>query len=133
LLRVGHFLVAAFELLVRIRMHDEAFATRRLRRRAPRQPLRPELDARCTQIAAFNLALAAWKSTEAGGYRTLPSMHIACSGQAPKVSAKIGTGWQAGTSGCDSGWTCCTTCSRKPTTWEADRPTSGQGGALNGR
>ncbi len=36
-----------------------------------------ELDPRCTQIAAFNVALAAWK---AGGYRTLPELNIGCSG-----------------------------------------------------
>ena len=36
-----------------------------------------ELDPRCTQIAAFALALAAWK---AGGYRQLPVPNIACSG-----------------------------------------------------
>ena len=36
-----------------------------------------ELDPRCTQIAAFALAFAAWKSD---GYRTLPLPHVACSG-----------------------------------------------------
>ena len=36
-----------------------------------------ELDERCTQIAAFALAFAAWK---AGGYRPLPLPNIACSG-----------------------------------------------------
>jgi len=36
-----------------------------------------EIDPRCTQIAAFNLALAAWRRV---GYRTLPSLHLACSG-----------------------------------------------------
>lgn len=36
-----------------------------------------EIDPRCTQIAAFALALAAWK---AGGYRPLPVPNIACSG-----------------------------------------------------
>src|SRR6266508_1634771 len=36
-----------------------------------------EIDPRCTQIAAFALALAAWRS---GGYRELPSPNIACSG-----------------------------------------------------
>ena len=41
-----------------------------------------ELDPRCTQIAAFNLALAAWKFPDAGGYRDLPRMNIACSAQA---------------------------------------------------
>ena len=35
------------------------------------------MDARCTQIAAFALAFAAWK---AGGYRQLPVPNIACSG-----------------------------------------------------
>ena len=36
-----------------------------------------EIDPRCTQIAAFALALAAWKT---GGYRPLPVPNIACSG-----------------------------------------------------
>jgi hypothetical protein len=44
-----------------------------------------ELESRCTQIAAFALALAAWKYPgEDGqplGYRTLPPLNIACSGQ----------------------------------------------------
>ena len=42
-----------------------------------------EIDPRCTQIAAFNLALAAWRRV---GYRTLPSMNLACSGLAPNTS-----------------------------------------------
>jgi hypothetical protein len=37
-----------------------------------------ELDQRCTQIAAFALALTAWKFT--GGFRPLPPLNIACSG-----------------------------------------------------
>ncbi len=81
----GHFLVAAFELLVRIRMHDEGLSPRDACEAVVRDNLFGlELDARCTQIAAFNLALAAWKFPQAGGYRTLPPMHIACSGQALK-------------------------------------------------
>ena len=36
-----------------------------------------EIDPRCTQIAAFALAFAAWKT---GGYRVLPVPNIACSG-----------------------------------------------------
>ena len=40
-----------------------------------------ELDPRCTQIAAFNVAMAAWKMT--GGYRPLPPMNIACTGIGP--------------------------------------------------
>ena len=40
-----------------------------------------ELDPRCTQIAAFNLALTAWKFI--GYYKELPEMNLACSGIAP--------------------------------------------------
>jgi hypothetical protein len=36
-----------------------------------------ELDPRCTQIAAFNVAFAAWRY---GGYRPLPEIQIACTG-----------------------------------------------------
>jgi hypothetical protein len=41
-----------------------------------------EIDPRCTQIAAFNLALAAWRRV---GHCTLPAMHLACSGLAPNA------------------------------------------------
>lgn len=41
-----------------------------------------ELDPRCTQLAAFNLALTAWKFC--GHYKELPEMNLACSGMAPK-------------------------------------------------
>ncbi|MDR3698855.1 MAG: hypothetical protein P4L56_04410, partial [Candidatus Sulfopaludibacter sp.] len=37
-----------------------------------------ELDARCAQIAAFNLALAAWRL--AGEHVPLPALNLACSG-----------------------------------------------------
>ena len=42
-----------------------------------------EIDPRCTQIAAFNLALAAWRHV---GYCPLPAMNLACSGLAPNTS-----------------------------------------------
>jgi len=42
-----------------------------------------EIDPRCTQIAAFNLALAAWRRI---GYRQPPSLHLACSGLSLGVS-----------------------------------------------
>ncbi len=41
-----------------------------------------EIDPRCTQIGAFNLALAAWRRV---GYCTLPAMNIACSGLVPNA------------------------------------------------
>lgn len=40
-------------------------------------------DPRCTQIAAFNLAFAAWRKL---GYRPLPQLNLACSGLAIGVT-----------------------------------------------
>jgi hypothetical protein len=39
-----------------------------------------ELDQRCVELAAFALALTAWKYPSAGGYRVLPGLNVACSG-----------------------------------------------------
>ena len=78
----GHFLVAAFNLLVPLRMHDEGISAAEACEAVLRDNIFGlELDPRCTQIAAFALALAAWKFPEAGGYRLLPTVNIACSGQ----------------------------------------------------
>src|SRR6202023_2943655 len=41
-----------------------------------------EVDPRCTQIGAFNLALAAWRRV---GHCKLPAMNLACSGLAPNA------------------------------------------------
>lgn len=75
----GHFLVAAFELLVRLRMHEEDLSVEAAIDAVIQDNLFGlELDPRCTQIAAFNVAVAAWKLT---GPRPLPSMkNIACTG-----------------------------------------------------
>jgi hypothetical protein len=79
----GHFLVAAFNLLVPLRMHDEELSASEACDAVLRENLFGlELDPRCTQIAAFALAVAAWKYPGAGGYRELPRLNIACSGQA---------------------------------------------------
>ncbi len=78
----GHFLVAAFNLLVPLRMHDDKLTAVKACEAVLQDNLFGlELDPRCTQIAAFALALAAWKYSEAGGYRPLPPLNIACSGQ----------------------------------------------------
>ncbi len=83
----GHFLVAAFDLVVRLRMQEEGLSSRDACDAVLRDNLYGlEIDPRCTQIAAFNLALAAWKWPEAAGYRSLPNLYIACSGI--PVSAK---------------------------------------------
>ena len=78
----GHFLVAAFNLLVPLRMHDEKLTAENACEAVLRDNIFGlELDPRCTQIAAFALALAAWRHPDAGGYRLLPPLNIACSGQ----------------------------------------------------
>lgn len=83
----GHFLVAAFAILVAFRMHEEGLSAREACDAVLRDNLFGlELDERCTQIAGFALALAAWTYPGAGGYRPLPEMNIACSGLA--VGAK---------------------------------------------
>jgi hypothetical protein len=75
----GHFLVAAFELLVRLRMHEEGLSVVAAVEAVLRDNLFGlEIDPRCTQIAAFNVAMALWKLT---GPKPLPPMrNIACSG-----------------------------------------------------
>ena len=82
----GHFLVAGFHLLVPLRMHDERLSAREAVDAVLRENLFGlEIDPRCTQIAAFALAMAAWKFPdehgEPLGYRPLPPLNIACSGQ----------------------------------------------------
>ena len=75
----GHFLAAALELLVRLRMHEEGLSIEAAVEAVLRDNLFGlEIDPRCTQIAAFNVAMAVWKLT---GPKPLPPMrNIACSG-----------------------------------------------------
>ena len=75
----GHFLVASFVLLALLRMQDEKLSAKDACDAVLRENLHGlELDPRCTQIAAFALALTAWKFTE--GFRPLPPLNVACSG-----------------------------------------------------
>ncbi|MCJ7602133.1 MAG: BREX-1 system adenine-specific DNA-methyltransferase PglX [Desulfobulbaceae bacterium] len=77
----GHFLVALFNHLVPLRMAEEGLSAREACDAVLADNLHGlELDERCTQIAAFALALAAWQYPDAGGYRPLPQLPIACSG-----------------------------------------------------
>ena len=81
----GHFLVEAFELLVRLRMEEERLSAPDAVHAALRDNLFGlEIDPRCSQIAAFNLALAAWRM--AGERIELPALNIACCGIAPEGS-----------------------------------------------
>lgn len=78
----GHFLVALFLMLVPMRMHLEGCDANTAIERVITQNLHGlELDGRCIEIAAFALALEAWRFPDAGGYRPLPALQLACSGQ----------------------------------------------------
>ena len=82
----GHFLIESLDLLVRLRMDEERLAPGDAIDAVLRDNLFGlEIDPRCTQIAAFNLALTAWTWPGAGGYRRLPDLNLACSGLAPNA------------------------------------------------
>ncbi len=82
----GHFPVFALPLLVRLRMEEEQLSCADAVAVVLHDNIYGlELDERCTQIAAFNLALAAWKLA---GYQPLPSLHLACSGLAPNATER---------------------------------------------
>jgi N-6 DNA Methylase. len=86
----GHFLAFAMPLLAVIRQVEEGLS----REDAVIAVLRDnifglEIDPRCTQIAAFNLAMTAWRL---GCQRTLPQLNLACSGLG--INAKQST-WSA--------------------------------------
>ncbi len=75
----GHFLTFALPILARMRMEEEGLALREAIGSVLRDNLFGlEIDARCSQIAAFNLALASWRL--AGEHFALPEMNLACSG-----------------------------------------------------
>jgi hypothetical protein len=80
----GHFLVFALPILAAMRAQEEQLTPEGAIEVVLRDNLYGlELDPRCTQIAAFNLALATWKRI---GYRKLPTLHLACSGLSLGVS-----------------------------------------------
>lgn len=79
----GHFVVAMFERLVALRLAEEKLDEPDAIAAVIRDNLFGlEIDPRCTQIGAFNLALAAWRRS---GHCTLPAMNLACSGLAPNA------------------------------------------------
>ena len=78
----GHFVASLFPVFVALRMHEEGLSKEDATDKVIAENLHGlELDARCTQISAFNLALTAWKFC--GHYKELPEMNLACSGIAP--------------------------------------------------
>ncbi len=79
----GHFVVAMFERLVALRMAEEKLDEQVTVVSVISDNLFGlEIDPRCTQIGAFNLALAAWRRV---GHCILPAMNLACSGLAPNT------------------------------------------------
>jgi hypothetical protein len=75
----GHFLVIALPILARMRMEEEDLSLQNALAAVLRDNLFGlEIDARCAEIAAFNLALTAWRL--AGEHFQLPKLNLACSG-----------------------------------------------------
>lgn len=80
----GHFLVFALPILVAFRRAEEGLTERDASDAVLGDNLFGlEIDPRCTQIAAFNLAFAAWRRTE---FHLLPQLNLACSGLAIGVT-----------------------------------------------
>lgn len=84
----GHFLVAAFSMLVPIRMASDKISVDEAINAVLTDNLYGlELDQRCVELAAFALAFEAWRYPNSDGYRKLPDFNIACCGLSMK-SAK---------------------------------------------
>ncbi len=80
----GHFLVSALLMLAPMRAELENLTPREACDAVLRDNLHGlELDQRCVEIAAFALALTAWRYA---GYRTLPDLQLACSGLSVKAA-----------------------------------------------
>lgn len=77
----GHFLVAKLLMLVPMRMELEALTAKQAIDKVLAENIHGlELDQRCVELAAFALALEAWRYPGSGGYRQLPELQLACSG-----------------------------------------------------
>ena len=88
----GHFLVAALQMLVPIRMKLENINAKEAIDAVLSQNLHGlDIDKRVTEITAFALAFTAWRFPDSGGFRQLPMMNIACSGLPVKASKET---WQ---------------------------------------
>jgi len=93
----GHFLVAAFLMLVPMRMKAENLTAKEAVNRVLAENIHGlELDQRCVEIAVFAVALEAWRYPDASGkpigIREIPAPKIACCGL--KVAAKAHD-WEA--------------------------------------
>lgn len=83
----GHFLVATLQMLVPMRMELENLTADEAIQKVLEENIHGlELDQRCVELAAFALAFASWTYPGSSGYRELPALHIACSGQAIRIN-----------------------------------------------
>ncbi|MDC3225104.1 BREX-1 system adenine-specific DNA-methyltransferase PglX, partial [Mariniblastus sp.] len=83
----GHFLVAALLMLPPMRMELEGLSANEAVDRVLAENLHGlEIDQRCVELAAFALALTAWRFPDAGGYRVLPDLNVACCGLSVSVA-----------------------------------------------
>jgi len=83
----GHFLVSIFLMLVPMRMERDGLRAQDAVDAVLRENIHGlEIDQRCVELAAFALALTAWKYPGAGGYRALPELNLACSGLSVSVA-----------------------------------------------
>jgi hypothetical protein len=83
----GHFLVAVLLMLTPMRMELEGLTASQAINQVLSENLHGlEIDRRCVELAAFALALAAWKFPDAGGYRSLPDLNVACCGLGVSVA-----------------------------------------------
>ncbi len=88
----GHFLVAALQMLIPIRMEREGLNAKEAIDAVLSQNLHGlDIDKRVTEITAFALAFTAWRYPGAGGFRQLPMLNIACSGLPVKATKET---WQ---------------------------------------
>ncbi len=84
----GHFLVAAFQMLVPIRMEVEKLDAISAADAVLRENIHGlELDQRCVELAAFALALEAWRTGPHNLPRVLPVLGIAHVGQSLDISS----------------------------------------------
>jgi hypothetical protein len=82
----GHFLVSAFLMLVPMRMELECLSAKDACDAVIRENIRGlEIDQRCVELAAFAVALTAWKYPKSSGFRRLPNLQIAWCGQSVNV------------------------------------------------
>ncbi|SEM42685.1 Methyltransferase domain-containing protein [Butyrivibrio sp. ob235] len=83
----GHFLVAAFRMLVSIRMRLEKVSACEACDLVISQNIHGlEIDARCVEMAVFALAFAAWTFPGAGGWRSIPDFKVACCGKSIRMT-----------------------------------------------